>query len=213
MKNRLPKMALPAVLVAGLATGLTTPGQATAESSMSSLGSLGSLFGTPTPPQTAKPAPTPTPAPVPTPPAVTKPTPNPPANNVRTNVQINDLTNQHRKANGTAPLTYNYTIERDAQRWADYLAATGDFFHDPELGTTYRYVYAENIYRIRGTRLTANHAMQGWLNSPGHRANMLNPGYSLSGIGIAQGKNGSWIVVARYADATTFQKYHPNPGR
>ena len=35
----------------------------------------------------------------------------------------------------------------------------------------------------------------GWMNSEGHRANILNPSYRLMGIGARKGHNGRWYVA------------------
>lgn len=40
--------------------------------------------------------------------------------------------NQERLALGLQPLSWNDTLAQSAQRWADYLAATGRFEHAPE---------------------------------------------------------------------------------
>jgi uncharacterized protein YkwD len=34
-----------------------------------------------------------------------------------------------------------------------------------------------------------------WLDSPGHRANLLSSRYSLIGVGAAQARDGSWYGV------------------
>lgn len=42
---------------------------------------------------------------------------------------------------GTGPLVYDATIEASAQVYADKMAASGEFKHDPENGD-----YGENLY-------------------------------------------------------------------
>lgn len=171
----------------------------------------------PTPKPTPQPQPKPTPKPTPQPQPQPKPTPQPqPKPNVTpemTKKDVNNLTNAQRRSQGIRPLQYNQTIQNDSQRWADHLARTGEFRHDPELGTTYRYVYGENIFRVTGGGgVSAQQAFEGWMNSPGHRANMLNPAYNMSGVGVSHDGKRTWYVVARYADSNNFYKYHPNPG-
>jgi uncharacterized protein YkwD len=41
----------------------------------------------------------------------------------------------------------------------------------------------------------AAEAVEAWLNSPSHRANLLSPGYTLQGIGAALGTNGTLFVT------------------
>ena len=35
----------------------------------------------------------------------------------------------------------------------------------------------------------------GWMNSEGHRANILNPSFRLMGIGARKGHDGRWYVA------------------
>ena len=37
--------------------------------------------------------------------------------------------------------------------------------------------------------------VDGWMNSEGHRANILNASYTLMGIGARKGHNGRWYVA------------------
>jgi uncharacterized protein YkwD len=48
---------------------------------------------------------------------------------------------------------------------------------------------AENI--ARGQQ-DANAVMKAWMESPGHRANILNCGLTRLGVGVAQGSSGPW---------------------
>ena len=51
----------------------------------------------------------------------------------------------------------------------------------------------ENVaYGYRTGRSVVN---DGWMNSEGHRANILNPGYRLMGIGARKGSDGAWYVA------------------
>jgi hypothetical protein len=55
---------------------------------------------------------------------------------------------------------------------------------------------AENIARVED----ADDAHVGWMLSPGHRANMLNPEYNRVGIGIVQ-RNGRFYIAEDFARA------------
>jgi uncharacterized protein YkwD len=37
-----------------------------------------------------------------------------------------------------------------------------------------------------------------WLNSSGHRRNLLHPGYTMTGVGVARDSRGDWYVVQVY---------------
>jgi uncharacterized protein YkwD len=74
------------------------------------------------------------------------------------------------------------------------MATRGFFSHDdPERGGPDRRLtragipwraVAENIYRQRGYRDPVARAVEGWMRSPGHRQNILNPEYTHSGTGV-----------------------------
>jgi uncharacterized protein YkwD len=100
--------------------------------------------------------------------------------------QLVALTNAHRAKSGLAPLTLNPRMCLDAQRHATYMADYGVFAHS---GLPYR----ENIYM--GPR-TAQDAVNGWIYSPAHHANMLSG--TECGFGY-QVRNGSpsWVAVFR----------------
>jgi uncharacterized protein YkwD len=40
-----------------------------------------------------------------------------------------------------------------------------------------------------------------WLESPGHRANLLSNRFSLIGVGVAQASDGSWYGVQVFGDS------------
>jgi uncharacterized protein YkwD len=45
--------------------------------------------------------------------------------------------------------------------------------------------------------------VQGWLDSPGHRRNLLEPTYSRAGTGVARGADGYWYIAQVYVRSTT----------
>jgi uncharacterized protein YkwD len=45
----------------------------------------------------------------------------------------------------------------------------------------------------------AESSITGWLNSPGHRHNLLNPLYGITGAGVARDERGYYYVVQVYA--------------
>lgn len=56
-------------------------------------------------------------------------------------------------------------------------------------------IIAENTYPVDQA---ASVAVKGWLNSPGHRAIMLDPNYTKFGVGEATGSNGMHIFTGVY---------------
>jgi hypothetical protein len=58
----------------------------------------------------------------------------------------------------------------------------------------------ENLARFRGTpeATLAQDAVTGWMNSPGHRANLLDGGFTHIGIGVARGPNGEVYITQNF---------------
>jgi uncharacterized protein YkwD len=63
--------------------------------------------------------------------------------------------------------------------------------------------YGENLAWGTGPYAAAKFVVRSWMNSPGHRANLLRPGWNRIGLGIAkgtfQGYPGASIVTADFA--------------
>jgi uncharacterized protein YkwD len=144
-------------------------------------------------PRTTAPATTAPPATVPrtTAPATTAPASSPVA-------QVLSQTNAARAAAGCAALTIDARLASAAQAHSADMATNNYFAHDSRDGRTafdrmtaagYRFSTAgENI--ALGYR-TATDVMNGWLNSAGHRANILNCSFTNIGIGYAVSSSGS----------------------
>ncbi|MFD5714931.1 sigma-70 family RNA polymerase sigma factor [Streptomyces pharetrae] len=137
------------------------------------------------------PAPRPTPSAPGTPPAQPAPT--------GTVAQVVALVNEERAAAGCAPLTEDPQLNQAAQGHSEDMAARGFFDHtnpdgaDPGRRTTaagYAWsTYGENI--ARGQQ-TPEAVMESWMNSPGHRANILNCSFEDIGVGVHDGSGGPW---------------------
>jgi uncharacterized protein YkwD len=104
--------------------------------------------------------------------------------------QVVDLTNNFRTKNGLAPLTLNSKLNEAAQTHSQNMAVQDFFSHvgkdgssagdrASQAGYDWRTV-AENI--AAGQRSPAE-VVQAWIDSPGHRENMLNPGIKEIGVG------------------------------
>lgn len=101
-----------------------------------------------------------------------------------------ELTNIERSRAGLPPLRLESRLAAAAQAHSQNMALKDFFSHTGEGGDTpwdriqatgYQYSRAaENLY---GGASTAEQAVQGWMQSPGHRANILNPDLQEIGIG------------------------------
>jgi uncharacterized protein YkwD len=138
--------------------------------------------------QTAGPTSTPTPTaepPVAAPPAPEGPEapapPEPPAPTCTDDVLV--CVNLARAANGLGGLAANATLDGAAQACADRMAASAQMTHSAG-GPGGFSAWGENIaYGYP----SAAAVFDGWMNSEGHRANILNPAYTQMGIGYAAG--------------------------
>lgn len=53
----------------------------------------------------------------------------------------------------------------------------------------------ENIFMERGWDDPVNFAVVSWWYSPSHQANLLNPAFTVTGVGLGQGADQSWFVT------------------
>ncbi len=113
--------------------------------------------------------------------------------------QVVALVNKERAAAGCGPLAEDPQLQKAAQAHSDDMAARHFFDHtnpdgaDPGQRITaagYRWsTYGENI--AQGQQ-TAAAVMNSWMNSPGHRANILNCSFKDIGVGVHRGTGGPW---------------------
>ncbi|WP_309053593.1 CAP domain-containing protein [Streptomyces sp.] len=111
------------------------------------------------------------------------------------------LVNAERQKAGCGPLRAEKRLRLAAQRHADDMAARDYYAHDTPEGrdagdrisaTGYTWsAWAENIHR--GPKTPAR-AMEDWMESPGHRENILNCSFDEIGVGVSLASNGPWWV-------------------
>ncbi|MFF7178721.1 sigma-70 family RNA polymerase sigma factor [Streptomyces sp. NPDC008121] len=116
--------------------------------------------------------------------------------------QVIDIVNTERSKAGCGPLTGNALLDQAAQRHSEDMAARDYFDHTNPDGdgpgervtaTGYRWTtYGENI--AMGQRDAAQ-VMESWMNSPGHRANILNCSFKEIGVGIHTAGGPYWTQV------------------
>ncbi|MGG2459819.1 CAP domain-containing protein [Streptomyces sp. RGM 3693] len=113
--------------------------------------------------------------------------------------RVVDLVNAQRAQHGCGPLTVDPHLQAAAQAHSDDMAARNYYAHDtPEgidPGTRMTRAgfpwqsWGENIFKSPKDPATA---LDGWMNSPGHRANILNCSYKATGVGVNLNPNGPW---------------------
>lgn len=108
--------------------------------------------------------------------------------------KVAQLTNAERTKHGLKPLTFNWELARMARFKSEDMINKNYFDHNsPTYGSPFNmmknfgidYSYAgENI---AAGQTTPEEVVNSWMNSPGHRANILNPNYTEIGVGLANG--------------------------
>jgi len=104
------------------------------------------------------------------------------------------LTNESRQQFSVASLTENQVLDKAAQAKADDMLAKGYFAHNsPDGRTPWDFITSAGYsYLMAGENLAVNFTEAesvetAWMNSPGHKANLLNKDFQDIGIGISQG--------------------------
>ncbi len=112
-----------------------------------------------------------------------------------TSLNVINLTNQSRSAYSLSSLTESDVLAKAAQAKADDMASKGYFAHQSPDGRSpwdfiqsagYNYLAAGENLAVNFTE--AENVEQAWMNSAGHKANILNKNFEEIGIGIVEGQ-------------------------
>jgi uncharacterized protein YkwD len=172
---------------------------ATTTSSSTTTTSTTSTTTTTAPPAPTAPPVTDAPAPAPDPtPAYTPPPPPVASFCDGSGSGVIDAMNGDRGANGLGALCGNGQLMGIAQTWANWMAQNASLTHQDlgaVIGSTAFSAMAENILVGPGG-MSIGQMESAWMQSPGHRANILSGAYRAAGVGIAYGSDGRvWVAV------------------
>ena len=112
-----------------------------------------------------------------------------------------NLINKYRKENGLEELKAISSLEKVAKMKAEDLVNNGYFAHNSEtLGTPFEMLKNNNVnYKIAGENLAGNispeRAVDAWINSASHRANILDANFQYTGIYVIESPIYSEIYV------------------
>lgn len=113
--------------------------------------------------------------------------------------EVARLVNVERSKVGLGPLTFNWELSRVARVKSQDMATQNYFSHSsPTFGSTfsllpkYGIVYSAAGENIAYGYTSAASVMAGWMNSPGHRANILGKQYNQIGVGLAKNSQGQY---------------------
>ena len=114
---------------------------------------------------------------------------------------IIQLTNKEREENSLSPLMYNNTMRNYAMIKGEDMVNNDYFAHEDLNGNYISYymredgvnysAWGENLswnsgYNFKTSYEVAEFFVNGWMNSPGHRANILNSNFKEIGVGVIQ---------------------------
>lgn len=132
-----------------------------------------------------------------------------PANAPALRAEVIALSNLQRKTKGLAPLAENRALTAAAQAHACDNARTGRMSHSGSDGSTLPdrlaragYSYREAAENVAAGFFDAPSVMSGWMQSKGHRKNILGRTLRDVGIGVARGADGQlyWTMDLGRAD-------------
>lgn len=121
-------------------------------------------------------------------------------------LEILDLVNAERAAEGLNPVTWNSTLAEQADTYACEMVHYRFFDHvNPVTGSTLRdragqfgYDYLMIGENLAAGQRTPQQAMTDWMDSPGHRANILEPEFTELGVGIRLGGEYGYYWVQEF---------------
>ncbi|MEV6174394.1 CAP domain-containing protein [Streptomyces sp. NPDC051954] len=112
--------------------------------------------------------------------------------------EVLTLVNQERAKVGCSPVAANSALAELARDFSDAMAEQGFFDHtDPSGATPWDRAEAAGITDLGGENIARGQAdaaavMEAWMNSPGHKANILNCDFKTLGVGVHIGSGGPW---------------------
>jgi len=113
-----------------------------------------------------------------------------PANISQAAQQVIDLTNEQRKQNGLPALQADTKLSGVAQKKSEDMRQNGYFSHtSPTYGSPFDMMRDHGVtYKTAGENIaqgqpTPQEVVQAWMDSPGHRKNILSPDFTHIGVG------------------------------
>ncbi len=119
--------------------------------------------------------------------------------------EVVQLVNQERAKNGLSPLKYDWELARVAEHKSQDMHNIGYFSHtSPTYGSPFNMMKNYGInYSAAGENIakgqtSAQKVMNSWMNSSGHRANILSSKFTHIGVGyVADGKYWTQMFISK----------------
>ena len=118
--------------------------------------------------------------------------------------EVFDLINKQRTANGLSALKVDSQVQRVAKIKAQDMVTNSYFSHNsPTYGTPFEMLQNFKImYKTAGENIAGNSSNNGavnaWMNSSGHKANILNSSFNYTGIGIVSSPKYGKVYVQMF---------------
>ena len=116
--------------------------------------------------------------------------------------RVLELVNAERTGRGLTELTRNSLLDAAAEAHAGDMAANDFFAHTGSDGgnvgdraTAAGYTWSRVGENIAFGQQSPEEVMDAWMNSDGHRANILNPDFTELGVGIDESGDPLWVQV------------------
>jgi len=119
--------------------------------------------------------------------------------------EVVELTNNERTNNGLAPLQIDEELSVVAREKSDDMSARNYFDHNsPTYGSPFDMMRSYGIsYKAAGENIakgqrTPEEVVNAWMNSPGHRENILNGNFTHIGVGfVEQGNHWTQMFIGK----------------
>ena len=119
-------------------------------------------------------------------------------------LEVFNLINAKRTANGLAPLKIDDELQNVARIKARDMVDNNYFSHtSPTYGSPFDMIKSFRIsYKTAGENIAGNSenkgAVEAWMNSSGHRANILNSSFNYTGIGVVKSNKYGKVFVQMF---------------
>lgn len=119
-------------------------------------------------------------------------------------LEVFNLINAKRTANGLSPLNIDNELQNVARVKAKDMVDNNYFSHNsPTYGTPFNMMKNFGIsYKTAGENIAGNSsnkgAVEAWMNSEGHRANILNGSYNYTGVAVVKSTKYGKIYVQMF---------------
>ncbi|MGI8811141.1 MAG: CAP domain-containing protein [Pyrinomonadaceae bacterium] len=119
-------------------------------------------------------------------------------------IQILELVNRQRRRENLSTLLWNEDLARVARLYSERMSREGFFDHYDPAGRTVidraSKIHGwsrigENLFVCDEVRDLGSFAIRGWMASPTHRNNILDPAWTSSGVGIAHAADGQIYIT------------------